>query len=76
MAEDPFHAVGNSLPSPVISPIAPYGICKYWWRRTNHGTGTDLSWHLNDALFDRYFLSGIVPEYTALAQRDIVPRDH
>ncbi|MDG1357042.1 MAG: hypothetical protein P8P36_02490, partial [Akkermansiaceae bacterium] len=64
MAEDPFHSVGNSLPSPVISPIAPYGTTYTGGGGQTYGTGTDLSWHLNDALFDRYFLSGIVPEYT------------
>ena len=64
MAEDPFHSVGNSLPSPVISPIAPYGTVNTGGGEQTYGTGTDLSWHLNDALFDRYFLSGIVPEYT------------
>jgi hypothetical protein len=64
MAEDPFHAVGNSLPSPVISPIAPYGTVVTGGGEQTNGTGTDLSWHLNDALFDRYFLSGIVPEYS------------
>jgi len=64
MAEDPLHAVGNSLPSPVISPIAPYGTVYTGGGVQTYGTGTDLSWHLNDALFDRYFLSGIVPEYS------------
>ncbi|MDB4055519.1 hypothetical protein N9496_05960 [Akkermansiaceae bacterium] len=64
MAEDPFHSVGNSLPSPVISPIAPYGTVYTGGGEQTYGTGTDLSWHLNDSLFDRYFLSGIVPEYT------------
>jgi hypothetical protein len=64
MAEDPFHSVGNSLPSPVISPVAPYGTVYTGGGGQTYGTGTDLSWHLNDALFDRYFLSGIVPEYS------------
>ena len=64
MAEDPFHSVGNSLPSPVISPIAPYGTVYTGGGGQTYGTGTDLSWHINDVLFDRYFLSGIVPEYT------------
>ena len=24
----------------------------------------DVSWQVNDALFDRYYLSGIAPEFT------------
>ena len=63
MAEDPFHAVGNSWPSPVISPLAPYGTVNTGGGEQTHGTGMDMSWNINDALFDRYFLSGIVPEY-------------
>jgi hypothetical protein len=63
MAEDPFHSVGNSLPSPVISPVAPYGTVYTGGGEQTYGTGTDLSWLINDALFDRYFLSGIAPEY-------------
>jgi hypothetical protein len=63
MAEDPFKAVGNSEHSAMISPIAPYGIVQTAGGAQTIGTGIDLSWLLNDALFDRYFLSGIVPEY-------------
>jgi hypothetical protein len=64
MAEDPFHAVGNSWASPVISPIAPYGTVNTGGGAQTYGTGTDLSWHSNDALFDRYYLSGIAPEFS------------
>jgi len=64
MAEDAFHSVGNSLPSAVISPIAPFGRVQTGGGEQTYGTGTDLSWLMNDALFDRYFLSGIAPEYT------------
>jgi len=64
MAEEPFKAVGNSEHSAMISPIAPYGIVNTAGGAQTIGTGIDLSWLLNDALFDRYFLSGIVPEYT------------
>ncbi|MGB2351895.1 MAG: hypothetical protein ACPH9O_09745, partial [Akkermansiaceae bacterium] len=63
MAEDPFHSVGNSQHSAVISPIAPYGTVQTGGGEQTHGTGIDLSWLVNDALFDRYFLSGIAPEY-------------
>jgi hypothetical protein len=63
MAEDPFHSVGNSLHSAVISPIAPYGTVQTGGQEPTIGTGHDLSWLINDALFDRYFLSGIAPQY-------------
>ncbi len=63
MAEDQFHAVGNSLPSVVISSIAPHGIVNTGGGGQTSGTATDLSWMMNDALFDRYFLSGIAPEF-------------
>ena len=63
MAEDPFHSVGNSRPSAVIDPEAPFGTVYTGGGGQTYGTGIDLSWLINDALFDRYFLSGIAPEY-------------
>lgn len=59
----PFHSVGNSRASVHVSPLSPYGA-----RRAPSymgiATSSDSNWLLNDALFDRYFLSGIVPEYS------------
>ena len=59
----PFHSVGNSWASVHVSPSSIYGprpAPDYMGTATAH----DVNWLLNDALFDRYFLSGIVPEYT------------
>jgi hypothetical protein len=63
MGTDPFHAVGNSWSSPLILPSSAYGTV---------GTGgpsgsvmaQDFSWLINDALFDRYTLSGMAPAFT------------
>jgi hypothetical protein len=59
---EPYHAVGNSWANLFVSPVSPYG------RKFNDGAGlataSDSSWLLNDALFDRYYLSGIAPAFT------------
>ena len=57
---EPYHAVGNSWASVFVSPVSPYG--KYQDALGTH-TAADSSWLLNDALFDRYYLSGIAPEF-------------
>lgn len=61
LGTDPFHAVGNSWSSPLIPPSSAYG-------NVNITTGTvtaqDFSWLINDALFDRYYLSGIAPAFS------------
>ncbi|WPJ97281.1 hypothetical protein SH580_06115 [Coraliomargarita algicola] len=58
-----FHAVGNSWASVLIEPVSPYGKLE---DGDNAGevTAADASWLLNDALFDRYYLSGIAPDYS------------
>jgi hypothetical protein len=58
---EPYHAVGNSWASVFVSPVSPYG--KYQDSLGSH-TAADSSWLLNDALFDRYYLSGIAPSFT------------
>jgi hypothetical protein len=60
-AMQPFRAVGNSWSSLFVSPVSPFGLLT-----GNYFTATasDSSWLINDALFDRYFLSGIAPEFT------------
>ena len=58
---EPYHAVGNSWSSPYVSPVSPYDAVRYYpW---GNPTMSDSSWLLNDALFDRYYLSGIAPEF-------------
>jgi hypothetical protein len=62
MGTDPFHAVGNSWSSPLIPPSSAYGTVD------TGGSGIvtpqDFSWLINDALFDRYTLSGMAPAFT------------
>ena len=60
-ATDPFHAVGNSWSNVMVSPSSTYGpvFPKTWVQ-----TAQDFSWLINDALFDRYYLSGIAPEFS------------
>jgi Tfp pilus assembly protein PilX len=62
MGTDPFHAVGNSWSSPLIPPSSAFGAVKHpvGW----NSVGQDFSWLINDALFDRYYLSGIAPDFT------------
>jgi hypothetical protein len=61
MGTDPLHAVGNSWSSPVIPPVSPYGqVQGQIWSIT----GQDFSWLINDALFDRYYLSGLAPDFS------------
>ncbi|MCP5538167.1 MAG: hypothetical protein H7A51_18285 [Akkermansiaceae bacterium] len=69
-ADEPMCAAGNSLASPFIDPVSPYGPLP---ERFNEGgdtgssssiTVSDTSWLINDALFDRYYLSGLAPEFT------------
>ena len=59
----PFHSVGNSRASVHVSPLSPYG-ARPAPSYMGTATSSDSNWLLNDALFDRYFLSGIVPEYS------------
>jgi hypothetical protein len=62
MGTDPFRAVGNSWSSPLIPPSSAYGLAKeaVGWALV----AQDFSWLINDALFDRYCLSGIAPSFT------------
>lgn len=61
MASDPFHAIGNSWSSAVFPARTPHAALTQ--TSTLH-TGSDLSWLVNDALFDRYMLSGIAPDFS------------
>ena len=62
MGTDPFQAVGNSWSSPLIPPSSAYGTVDT--RGVGFVTAQDFSWLINDALFDRYTLSGIAPAFT------------
>lgn len=60
---DPFHATGNSWSNTMVEPISPFGEMTAKGTQGNP-TAQDFSWLINDSLFDRYFLSGIAPEFT------------
>ena len=58
---EPYHAVGNSWANVFVSSVSPYDAVKnYPWGTP---TASDSSWLINDALFDRYYISGIAPEF-------------
>ena len=61
---DPMRTVGNSWSNPNINPIKPY-MEKRPSVNASHGGPRlqDFSWLINDALFDRYYLSGIAPAF-------------
>lgn len=62
-AHEPFLGLGNSYAG-LFTPLeSPYGLLEsvFTWGRV---MASDSTWLLNDALFDRYYLSGLAPEYT------------
>jgi len=60
---EPTHAIGNSWKPPYIPKDSIYDNTTAYWNLADF-TLNDASWLLNDALFDRYYLSGIAPAYT------------
>jgi hypothetical protein len=56
---EPTHAIGNSWKPPYIPKNSIYDNTTGFY-----GEVKDTSWLVNDALFDRYYLSGIAPAYT------------
>jgi hypothetical protein len=56
---EPTHAIGNSWKPPYIPKNSIYDNTTDFY-----GEVKDTSWLVNDALFDRYYLSGIAPSYT------------
>ena len=56
---EPTHAIGNSWKPPYIPKNSIYDNTTDFY-----GEVKDTSWLVNDALFDRYYLSGIAPAYT------------
>ena len=67
VALDPLHPIANSYSSPFVPVNSVYGNL-YRTNKTSvvksNFTTKDLSWLCNNALFDRYFFSGITPDYT------------
>ena len=65
-AHEPINAVGNSLATPFVDPLSPYGLNANDFN--NLGTASyDSSWLMNDALFDDYYLSGLAPGFSITA---------
>ncbi|MDG1302429.1 MAG: hypothetical protein P8R37_12670, partial [Opitutae bacterium] len=56
---EPTHAIGNSWKPPYIPKSSIYDNTTGFF-----GEVKDTSWLVNDALFDRYYLSGVAPAYT------------
>lgn len=61
---EPTHAVGNSWRPPYIPKDSVYDNNAAYYRNVETLTLSDTSWLVNDALFDRYYLSGIAADYT------------
>lgn len=63
MASEPFQAIGNSWSHPLVPVESTFGPVhdKGSFRPM---TAHDLSWQMNDALFDRYYFSGMAPLFT------------
>ena len=61
---EPTNAIGNSWKPPYIPQDSIYLNSMTFWSIHDIFTLNDVSWQANDALFDRYYFSGIAPEYT------------
>ena len=60
-ASEPYKKVGNSHASVFVPSNSLYGSPGV---PDSAVTASDSSWLINDALFDRYYLSGLAPEYS------------
>ncbi|MDP4898550.1 MAG: hypothetical protein NWR03_12315 [Akkermansiaceae bacterium] len=58
---EPFKAVGNSWASIFVPRNSLYARVG---GESTRATASDSSWLINDALFDRYYLSGFAPDFT------------
>jgi len=58
---EPTHAIGNSWKPPYIPTGGIYSARESAGKQTSLN---DVSWQINNALFDRYYLSGIAPKFT------------
>jgi len=66
-ASEPYKKVGNSHASVFVPSNSLYGspgVVPQGNNVVTDVTASDGSWLINDALFDRYYLSGLAPEYT------------
>ncbi len=61
---EPTNAIGNSWKPPYIPQDSIYLNSATFWTNTDIVTLNDVSWQANDALFDRYYFSGIAPEFS------------
>jgi len=61
---EPTHAIGNSWKPPYIPGNSIYHNSASYILNWYELTMNDVSWQSNDALFDRYYLSGIAPDFT------------
>ena len=61
---EPTHAIGNSWKPPYIPMDSVYDDNGSYYMGWSDLTLNDVSWQINDALFDRYYFSGIAPAYT------------
>ena len=61
---EPTHAIGNSWRPPYIPGNSIYHNSATYAINVYELTMNDVSWQSNDALFDRYYLSGIAPSYS------------
>jgi hypothetical protein len=60
---EPTHAIGNSWKPPYVPWDSVYDNNASYMKGWYEVTLNDVSWQANDALFDRYFLSGIAPAF-------------
>lgn len=62
---EPFRAVGESFASVFTKRDSPYNLVPGILPKWNWGQvmASDVSWLTNDALFDRYYLSGLAPDF-------------
>jgi len=58
---EPTHAIGNSWKPPYIPTDGIYADRETAGQQTSIN---DVSWQVNDALFDRYYFSGVAPGFT------------
>ena len=63
LASEPYKAAGNSLASLFVPSDKVLGFLDGSVARFKK-TAADRSWLINDALFDRYYFSGLAPEYS------------
>ena len=68
-AHEPFSPLGESFASPFVAPSTTStsnGVIDKYEYHVAHSSASiaDQSWLFNDALFDRYFFSGIAPKFT------------